>query len=150
MIKEEKQDSDEDVCIIEDTSEEVARPGPSGVAPVVGYKTEEGAQDTSPTKPRLYLPSADCPQYNPTPIRELEARAQGGILPSIVRASSLTEAKSTLVPRITSAVKKTFSYTPSAKVSKESEGVLGDIGDISESDTEQETPDLIGEKLSQM
>ena len=149
-IKEEKQDSDEDVCIIEDTSEEVARPGPSGVAPVVGYKTEEGAQDTSPTKPRLYLPSADCPQYNPTPIRELEARAQGGILPSIVRASSLTEAKSSLVPKITSAVKKTFSYTPSDKFSKESEGVLGDIGDISESDTEQETPDLIGEKLSQM
>ena len=98
-IKEERQDSDEDVCIIEDTSEEAARPGPSGMTPgykteegsrsltpVEGYKTEEGS--TSPTRPRLYIPSADCPQYNPTPIKELEKRAHsapGGILPSIVR-----------------------------------------------------------------
>ena len=142
-IKEERQDSDEDVCIIEDTSEEAVRPGPSG------YKTEEGSRSTSPTKPRLYIPSADCPQYNPTPIKELEKRAHsapGGILPSIVRASSLTEAKSSLVPRITSAARKTFSYTPSPAQTSSSgaQGVLGDIGDLSESDEEKETPDLIG------
>ena len=105
-IKEERQDSDEDVCIIEDISEEAARPGPSGLTPgyktedgltpgyqtedglTPGYKTEEGSRSTSPTRPRLYIPSADCPQYNPTPIKELEKRAHsapGGILPSIVR-----------------------------------------------------------------
>ena len=148
-IKEEKQESDEDVCIIEDTSEEAEpRPGPSGLTPAAGYKTEEGSRETSPTKPRLYIPSADCPQYNPTPIKELEKRAHSapsGILPSIVRASSLTEAKSSLVPRIHNATRKTFSYTPtSAQSSSSGAGVLGDIGDLSESDTEQETPDVLG------
>ena len=63
---------------------------------------------------------------------------------TVVRASSLTEAKSSLVPRITSAARKTFSYTPSPIQTSSSSGVLGDIGDLSESDTEQETPDLIG------
>ena len=124
-IKEERQDSDEDVCIIEDT-EAVA-------------KVEAAAAPVSPSKPKLYLPPANCPQYNPTPIKELAKRAN--IPPSLVQASSLAKPKSSLEARVRAPFKKTFSYNPP---SDSGAGVLGDIGDLSESDTEQDTPDLLG------
>ena len=125
-IKEERQDSDEDVCIIEDT-EAVA-------------KVEAAAAPVSPSKPKLYLPPANCPQYNPTPIKELAKRAN--IPPSLVQASSLAKPKSSLEARVRAPSKKTFSYNPPPAAA--GAGVLGDIGDLSESDTEQDTPDLLG------
>ena len=88
QIKKEKHESDDDVCIIED---------------------EPNAKDSleaeterlkSPTKHKLYLPPVNCPQYKPTPIKDLQKRPA------------------------------------------EPENVLGDIGDLSESD--EETPDLLG------
>ena len=124
-IKEERQDSDEDVCIIEDTE--------------AVTKVEAAAAPVSPSKPKLYLPPANCPQYNPTPIKELAKRAN--IPPSLVQASSLAKPKSSLEARIRAPSKKTFSYNPPPDSGA---GVLGDIGDLSESDTEQDTPDLLG------
>ena len=88
QIKKEKHESDDDVCIIEDepTADQ-------------GMEAETG-QLKSPSKHKLYLPPANCPQYKPTPIKDLQKKPAG------------------------------------------QENVLGDIGDLSESD--EETPDLLG------
>lgn len=94
QIKKEKHESDDDVCIIEDEA-----------APQDSLEAESG-QLKSPTKHRLYLPPANCPQYKPTPIKDLlQAR------------------------------------------SAEPQSVLGDIGDLTESD--EETPDLLGNTVAQ-
>ena len=130
-IKEEKQESDDDVCIIEDDTPDT--PGPS----------TESEPVSPPTKPKLYLPPDNCPQYKPTPIKELEKRAQASINPSIVRASSLTTTKSSVVPKPSSSKPK-FSYVPSPT----KKSVLGDIGDLTDSDEEkQDNPDVLGNYL---
>ena len=88
QIKKEKQESDDDVCIIEDE-------------PSAKDSLETDTERLkSPSKHKLYLPPVNCAQYKPTPIKELKKR-------------------------------------PS-----EPENVLGDIGDLSESD--EETSDLLG------
>ena len=127
-IKEEKQESDDDVCIIEDDTPD---PGPSSESEPVSPPS---------TKHMLYLPPDNCPQYKPTPIKELEKRAQASINPSIVRASSLTTTKSSVVPKPSSSKPK-FSYVPSPT----KKSVLGDIGDLTDSDEEKnENPDVLG------
>ena len=87
QIKKEKHESDDDVCIIEDE-------------PNAKDSLEAETERKSPTKHKLYLPPVNCPQYKPTPIKDLQKRPA------------------------------------------EPENVLGDIGDLSESD--EETPDLLG------
>ena len=65
-IKEEREEEGDDSdCVIE---EEV--PG-SDVRNVENVKQE---QVSPPTKHKLYLPPADCAQYNPTPIKELQKK----------------------------------------------------------------------------
>ena len=92
QIKKEKHDSDDDVCIIEDE-------------PSAKDSLETGTEQLkSPSKHKLYLPPVNCPQYKPTPIKDLQKR-------------------------------------PS-----DPQNVLGDIGDLSESD--EETPDLLGKTQS--
>ena len=89
QIKKEKHESDDDVCIIEDEA-----------GPRDSLEADSG-QLRSPSKHKLYLPPANCPQYKPTPIKELQ------------------------------------------KKPAEPQNVLGDIGDLT--DSEEETPDLLGE-----
>ena len=87
QIKKEKHESDDDVCIIEDET-------------TAKDSLEAETERKSPNKHKLYLPPVNCPQYKPTPIKDLQKRPA------------------------------------------EPENVLGDIGDLSESD--EETPDLLG------
>ena len=63
QIKKEKQESDDDVCIIEDE--------PSAKDSLEAETTE---QLKSPSKHKLYLPPVNCAQYKPTPIKELKKR----------------------------------------------------------------------------
>ena len=93
QIKKEKHESDDDVCIIEDDP-----------TPKDSLEAKSG-QLKSPTKHKLYLPPANCPQYKPTPIKDLQARPA------------------------------------------DPQNVLGDIGDLTESD--EETPDLLGNTVTQ-
>merc|ERR1719342_2073321 len=81
-IKEERQDSDDDVCIIEDTQTAPAPP-------------------ISPSKPKLYLPPEDSPAYKPTPIKQLEKREKStsNLSPSLIQASQLSSSRSSIVAR---------------------------------------------------
>ena len=54
QIKKEKQESDDEVCIIEE-------------------EQRADGKTRSPSKPKLYLPPANCPVYKPTPIKELQS-----------------------------------------------------------------------------
>ena len=84
QVKREATESDDEVCIIE----------------------EEPADKPSPSKHKLYLPPANCPQYHPTPIKDLLRKPP------------------------------------------DQQNVLGDIGDLSESDQEyMETPDVLGDDM---
>jgi len=160
-IKKEKPDDDDDSdCVIED---EIPAKIVYDKSKVKSEKVEPSPPPEVPTtltKPKLYLPPENCPAYNPTPIKDLEKRAENvhldkpssnyrpsivekptNISRSLIQASSIHSKKSMAVPKASSSKPK-FSYTPSK------ESVLGDLGDLSDSDNEtSETPDLLGNIL---
>ena len=68
-IKEEKHDSDDDVCIIEDNFKKEPDPEPA-VDPT--SSSTSGVSPPSLGRHKLYLPPDNCPQYKPTPLLQLQ------------------------------------------------------------------------------
>ena len=70
-IKEEKHDSDDDVCIIEDNFKKEPDPEPA-IDPT--SSSTSGVSPPSLGRHKLYLPPDNCPQYKPTPLLQLQSR----------------------------------------------------------------------------
>merc|ERR1712037_655692 len=94
-----------------------------------------GVEDSN--KPKLYLPPQDCPVYCPTPIKKLQGSST---LPgSILEASSLQSGSSKPQALVRSGKARSSYKKPTAQA------VLGDLGDLSDSDDEEfVTPDVLG------
>jgi len=162
-IKKERPEEDDDSdCVIED---EIPAKIVFDKSKVKSEKVEKSLPPEAPvtqTKSKLYLPPENFQAYNPTPIKDLEKRAEEAhldkpstsyrpnipvqkpktnISPSLIQASFLHSKKSIAIPKARSNKPK-FSYTPTK------ESVLGDVGDLTDSDEEQfQTPDLLGNIL---
>merc|ERR1712037_133566 len=94
-----------------------------------------GVEDSN--KPKLYLPPQDCPVYCPTPIKKLQGSST---LPgNILEASSLQSGSSKPQALVRSGKARSSYKKPTAQA------VLGDLGDLSDSDNEEfVTPDVLG------
>ena len=124
-VKQEQQEDEDSDCVIED---EIPAPSTAPAADAA-VKSEEV------TKPKLYLPPQDTPTYNPTPIEKLQGSS---VLPgSVLQASSLQSGTSKPQPLVRSGKARSTYKKPTAQA------VLGDLGDLSDSDNEQ-TPDVLG------
>ena len=124
-VKQEQQEDEDSDCVVED---EIPAPSTAPAADAA-VKPEEV------TKPKLYLPPQDTPTYNPTPIEKLQGSS---VLPgSVLQASSLQSGTSKPQLLMRSGKARSTYKKPTAQA------VLGDLGDLSDSDNEQ-TPDVLG------
>merc|ERR1712192_70403 len=130
-VKQEQQEDEDSDCVIED---EIPAPASSQASAAV-VKIEDLS------KPKLYLPPQDCPVYCPTPIEKLQ-QGSSKLPGSILEASSLQQSGSSKPQALVRSGKARSSYK---KKPTTQQSVLGDIGDLSDSDDEQfVTPDVLG------
>ena len=108
---------------------------------------------------RLYLPPPDAPSYDPTPIEELKSKGYPAPAPKVPAPKNnyvpgglakLASLKPGSLKKRGNQISKS-SFDPKTKPFKAvtQKDVLGDIGDLSESDEGEENPNVLGSILVQ-